>query len=106
MSPPRPTLDWEKASHYAFLEDFQLLYNTWQDICHKQWSDPVVRVAMKQKQWIHRAWKEIENCNVEILHLHTHLLDETFTLQEIVQELTAQNHMIAGAVNDFVTHRS
>ena len=103
MSPPCPTLDWEKASHYAFLEDFQLLYNTWQDICHKQWSDPVVQVAMKQKQWIDRAREEIENCNVEILHLRTHLLDETFALQEIVQELTAQNHMITGAVNDFVT---
>ena len=106
MSPPRPTLDWEKASHYAFLEDFQLLYNTRQDIRHKQWSDPVVRVAMKQKQRIDRAREEIENCNVEILRLHTHLLDETFALQEIAQELTAQNHMIAGAVNDFVTRRS
>ena len=42
ISPPRPTLDWEKASHYAVLKDFQLLYNTRQDICHKQWSDPVV----------------------------------------------------------------
>ena len=74
MSPPHPTLDWEKASHYAFLEDFQLLYNTQQYICHKQWSNPVVQVAMKQKQWIDRAREEIENCNVEILHLHTRLL--------------------------------
>ena len=26
MSPSHPTLDWEKASHYVFLKDFQLLY--------------------------------------------------------------------------------
>ena len=100
MSPPCPTLDWENASHYMFLKDFQLLYNTQQDIHHKQWSDPVVWVAMKQKQWIDHAWEEIENYIVEILCLHTHLLNETFALQEIAQELTAQNHMIAGAVND------
>ena len=43
---------------------------------------------------------------VEILCLHTHLLNETFALQEIAQELTAQNHMIAGAVNDFITCQS
>ena len=103
MSPPHPTLDLEKASHYGFLKDFQLLYNTWQDIHHKQWSNPVVQVAMKQKQQIDHVREEIENCNVEILRLHTHLLDETFTLQEIMEELTAQNHMITGAVNNFVT---
>jgi hypothetical protein len=28
MNPPRPTLDWSKASHYTFLEDFELLRNT------------------------------------------------------------------------------
>lgn len=61
---------------------------------------------MKQKQWIDHAWEEIENYIVEILCLHTHLLNETFALQEIAQELTAQNHMIAGAVNDFITCQS
>ena len=80
MSPPCPTLDWENASHYVFLKDFQLLYNTQQDIHHKQWSNPVVWVAMKQKQWIDHAWEEIENYIVEILCLHTHLLNETFAL--------------------------
>jgi hypothetical protein len=90
----------------VFLEDFQLLYNTRQDIHSKPWADPVARVAMKQAQRISRARDEIYNCNIDVRQLHTHLLDETYELQQISRKLKAQGHPVAGAVKDFVIRRS
>jgi hypothetical protein len=50
LDPPRPTLNWAKASHYSFLEDFELLRDTRQDIRSKPWAQPVIRATMKQAQ--------------------------------------------------------
>jgi len=47
MDPPRPMLDWSKASHYNFLEDFRHLYDTHHDIRSKPWADPVIQTTMK-----------------------------------------------------------
>jgi hypothetical protein len=101
MIPPHPTIDWSQASHYNFLEDFKLLRNTRQDIHAKPWLQPVVRVAMKQAQRIKHAQEEVYNCNVEIRRLHTHVLDESVDLTQAVNRLKAQNHPIAGAVEEF-----
>jgi hypothetical protein len=42
LNPPGSTLNWEKASHYNFLENFELLHNTHQDICDKPWAKPLI----------------------------------------------------------------
>jgi hypothetical protein len=105
LNPPRPTLDWETASHYSFLEDFELLRNTRQDIRAKPWAEPLIRVAMRQAQRIQRAREEIYNCNIEVRRLHTHLLDENSSLNNIVLKLKRDAHPITGAVEDFVIRR-
>ena len=48
MEPPRPTLDWSRVSHYSFLEEFQLLHGSRQDIQDKRWAELAVRETMKQ----------------------------------------------------------
>lgn len=105
MRPPRPTLDWSKASHYSFLEDFQLLQDTRNDIREKPWATPVIRAVMKQFQRIQRAHEEIDNCHIEIRRLHTHVLDETADLGKIAQELAVQHDPIAGPVADYALRR-
>lgn len=60
---------------------------------------------MKQSQRIHRAREAIENCNVEVRRLHTHIFDENTDLRDTVAYLRAQNDPIAGAVVDFSTHQ-
>lgn len=105
VDPPRPTLDWAKASHYNFLEDFELLRDTRQDITSKPWATPVVRVAMKQAQKIKRAHEEIRQCNIEVRRLHTHIVDEDVDLFKIVVHLQSVEDPIAGAVIDFTTRR-
>lgn len=94
LIPPRPSLDWTKASHYAFLEDFELLRDTRHNIR-----------AMKQCQRIKRARKEIFNCNIEVPRLHTHVLQESTQLLDRVTSLQAEGSPIAGAVGEFVVRR-
>lgn len=105
MSPTRPSLDWSKASHYAFLEDFELLHNTRHDIRSKPWADPVVRSTMKQASRIKRAKEEIENCNFEIRRLFTHILDENKDLRELDERLDQEGDAIVGAVNEYSIRR-
>lgn len=105
VDPPRPTLDWVKASHYNFLEDFELLRDTRQDITSKPWATPVVRVAMKQAQKIKRAHEEIRQCNIEVRRLHTHIIDEDSDLLEAVAHLQSQDDPIARAATDYTTRR-
>jgi len=105
MDPPRPTGDWSKASHYSFLEDFDLLRDTRHDIRSKPWATPVVRTVMKQRQRILRAEEEIFNCNIKIRRLHTHILDEGVDLKKITRNLSEQGHPIAGAVKEYTVRR-
>lgn len=105
IDPPCPTLDWTTASHYNFLEDFELLRDTRQDIHTKPWAQPVARVTIKQAQQIQCAQEEIENCNVEVQQLHTHILDEDHDFSRIIADLRAQGDSILGAVNDYCTCR-
>jgi hypothetical protein len=103
MIPPRPTLNWTKASHYSFLEDFKLLHDTQQDIRARPWVEPVVHATMKAQR-IKHAQEEIYNCNIEVRHLHTHLLDENWGLENSVKAFNAQSHPAAGAISEFA-HR-
>jgi hypothetical protein len=105
MTPPRPTIDWSQASHYSFLEDFNLLRDTQQGVHAKPWAQPVIRAAMRQVQRIKRAQEEIYNCNIEVRRLHTHILDESADLKKVVDNLKAQNHPVTGAVEDFALRR-
>lgn len=105
VDPPRPALDWVTVSHYSFLEDFELLRDTRQDIHQKPWAQPVARLALKQAQRIQRAQEEIDNCNIDVRRLHTHILDENEDFSGILSDLRARADPILGAVEDYCTRR-
>jgi len=60
LNPPRPSLDWTTVSHYSFLDEFNLLQDTQQDIHNRRWAKPAVRATMKQDLRVKRAFEEIE----------------------------------------------
>ncbi|KZT06567.1 uncharacterized protein LAESUDRAFT_759387 [Laetiporus sulphureus 93-53] len=66
MTPPRPTLDWNKVTHYTFLEEFNLLRDTGNILHEKPWAHPAVCAVMKQANRLARAHEELEHLNVEI----------------------------------------
>ncbi|EGO03093.1 hypothetical protein SERLA73DRAFT_47865 [Serpula lacrymans var. lacrymans S7.3] len=66
LRPPCPTPDRKQVVEYAFLADFDLLWDAWQDITSKPWATPAGRLAMDQYFKICRASEEIDRLNVEI----------------------------------------
>lgn len=70
MTLPKPTVDWLQVSHYLFLEQFELLQNTWQDLANMgRWTEAEVQEVMKQDQCIKCTQEELVCCNVEIRHV-------------------------------------
>ncbi|OSC99715.1 hypothetical protein PYCCODRAFT_1372708 [Trametes coccinea BRFM310] len=105
LTPPRPPLDWSKVSHYSFLEEFELLRDTRNDISQKQWAQPLVREAMKKSRRITRAHEELQRCNVEVRRLHTAILDENAHLDTVVCSLELQKSILAGPAMDLSIRR-
>ena len=105
MEPPRPTLDWSRVSHYSFLEEFQLLHGSRQDIQDKRWAELAVRETMKQDLRIKHAKEEIVRCNIEIRHLHMAILDEHRAFDHLLPSLKEQGNIIYGAVQEHVALR-
>ena len=105
LDPPRPPISWEAVSHINFLEEFNLLHDTRQDICEKPWSQPAVRELMKLSQRVKRAHEEIERCHIAIRRLYTAIHDETEDFEKTLSRLRTGDPLIYEAVYDFVARR-
>jgi len=105
LDPPHPLISWEQVSHINFLEEFNLLHNTRQDIRDKRWSEPAVRKLMKLFQRVKRAHEEIERCHIAIRRLHTAILDENDKFNEVLSRSQLATSSVYGAVQDFVCRR-
>jgi hypothetical protein len=105
LDPPRPSISWEHVSHINFLEEFNLLHNTRQDIREKRWSQPAIRELMKSFQRVKRAREEIERCNVAVRRLYTAILDENDKFGEALSQPQLTASPVIGAVKDFTDRR-
>ncbi|EIW56750.1 uncharacterized protein TRAVEDRAFT_127597 [Trametes versicolor FP-101664 SS1] len=105
LDPPRETLDWSKASHYAFLEEFALLRDTSKDIREKDWAKPVVRETMRIMQRIDRAHEELRNANRDIRRLHTWIRDEEVLFAAVLEDLEKRGDPLFGAAQHYIRHR-
>ncbi|KAH9847481.1 hypothetical protein C2E23DRAFT_741522 [Lenzites betulinus] len=105
LEPPRETLDWSKASHYAFLEEFALLRDTKNDIRDKPWAKPIVRETMRIVQRVERAREELVNVTREIRRLHTSIRDEELLFSAVLEDLSNRKDPLHGAMQDYVRHR-
>ncbi|EMD33855.1 hypothetical protein CERSUDRAFT_55723, partial [Gelatoporia subvermispora B] len=105
LDPPRPTLDWDKVSHFSFLEEFNLLRDTRNDIRDKPWTRPAVREIMKKNRRIARAREELQRCNVEVRRLHTSIEDENKHFRTTLAALREENSPLYGAVADYAARR-
>jgi hypothetical protein len=105
LDPPRPSISWEHVSHINFLEEFNLLHNTRQDIRAKRWSQPAIRELMKSFQRVKRAGEEIERCNIAVRRLYTAILDENDKFDEVLSRPQLTASPMYGAVKDFTDRR-
>lgn len=105
LVPPRPTVDWDKVSHYSFIEEFSLLQDTRNDIRSRTWARPEVREAIRTSKRIRRAQEEIQNCNREVRRVHTWIRDEELLFREVLARLKAERNELYPAVLDYCRHR-
>ncbi|KDQ10069.1 hypothetical protein BOTBODRAFT_116280 [Botryobasidium botryosum FD-172 SS1] len=101
LNPPRPTYDWEKLSHYGFLQDCLLLRESRPEVLSKPWSQPAIRVLMKQHLRIQRAREEIVRCNVEIRRLHMFVIDKNATLLATRKGLEDSQNILLGPFKQY-----
>ncbi|KAJ3725334.1 hypothetical protein C8R42DRAFT_718822 [Lentinula raphanica] len=104
LNPPRDTLDWSKVSHYAFLDQFNILRDTRHSVFDQPWAKPINRSLMKQRRWIERAREEVVWLNVEIRRLHTAILNEGKKFDDTLQRL--QGTAIHGPIANFIQQRN
>ncbi|KAJ7862661.1 hypothetical protein B0H14DRAFT_2349411, partial [Mycena olivaceomarginata] len=76
LSPPRMQLSWEQIVDYAFLADFDLLWEGREDIRTEPWVQPAGHLAMDQHYKLLRANEELARLNIEIPCLITYMVDE------------------------------
>jgi hypothetical protein len=105
LLPPRPPLDWTQVSHYSFLDEFELLRDTQNNIQRRPWAQPAIRETMKQYCHVKRAHEEIFRCNIEIRRLFTSIVDENHHFDTVLSQLHLQHSVMLGPVQDFVTRR-
>ncbi|KAI0349369.1 hypothetical protein OH77DRAFT_1514920 [Trametes cingulata] len=102
---PRPSLDWSKVTHYTFLDKFELLRDTRNDICAKPWAQPLVRETMKKSRRVVHAHEEIVHCNMKIRCLHTSILDENAALDRALHDACGRDDRISGPLEVYKTKR-
>ncbi|RDX47631.1 hypothetical protein OH76DRAFT_1456691 [Lentinus brumalis] len=105
LVPARPPLDWSKVSHYAFIEEFELLRDTRNDLQDKRWAQSNTREYMKKSRNIRRAREEISRCNLEVRRVHTHVVLENEKLDKAVQSSLAERNPISGAIAEYRDRR-
>jgi len=98
---PRPNLSWEEVVEYAFLADFDLLRDTWQDIRTRPWATPAARLAMDSFFKLRCAAEEIDHLNVEIRRFAMFMHDETAFLLSKEAEVRLVNPPLAHQISIF-----
>ncbi|RDX41997.1 hypothetical protein OH76DRAFT_1458975 [Lentinus brumalis] len=102
---PRPPLDWSKVTHYAFLEEFELLRDTRNDLAGKRWAETTTRPIIKKARRIARAREEIRRCNIEVRRVHSAIIVENEELETAVRKSRDERNPIWGALVDYATRR-
>lgn len=105
MDPPRPALDWDKVSHYSFLEEFPLLQETQPEILEKPWTRPEVRELIRAMWRLTRAHEEIQNANREVHRMHTWIRDEEVLFCKVGSKLRSEQSVLQGAFEEYSKHR-
>lgn len=105
LNPPRPSLEWDKISHYQLLQEFELMNETRADIREKPWAQPAVRETVRLAQRLERAREEILSVNADARRIHTSIRDESLYFAAVLARLERESSPLFGAVQEYVTRR-
>lgn len=106
LTPPRPTVDWQKVSHYSFLDEFALLHDANDDVRQRPWASPVGQQILRRCRRLDRAREQIVRSHVEAQRLFTWIADENEAFARVVQDLNTSGSKVLTPVLDYVERRT
>ncbi|TFY56283.1 hypothetical protein EVJ58_g7737 [Rhodofomes roseus] len=106
LDPPRPTVDWEKVSHYSFLDEFSLLCDTRDDVRKKPWATSSGREIIRRSRRIERAREQVVRSCVEARRLYSSIAEENARFMRIIENLAKENSPVLGPVIEYVERRT
>jgi hypothetical protein len=95
LDPPRDAVDMNQILEYSFIQDFNLLRLSREDIRSKPWAQPGHRAAMARYFRIKAAQDEITRLNVEIRRLVSSIADEQSDVQNAIRSTNQTDRPLA-----------
>ncbi|KIO28404.1 hypothetical protein M407DRAFT_36754, partial [Tulasnella calospora MUT 4182] len=91
-------LDFKTVINYAFVSQFDLLRDSWQDIRSKPWSKTSNRFLMDKLFERNRAREEIIRLNIEISRLRTWIRDEDQDFRAAISAVRESDPYLAAEI--------
>lgn len=105
LRPPRPPFDWTTISHYNFLDEFELLKDTRNDVSERPWTQSDIRELMRQLRRIDRAREEVVCCTVQAQRLYTSIADEHDVFRAVLEKMEVAKDPLYAVMYDFCERR-
>ena len=105
LHPPRPTLSWDTIMKYGFIDEFNILKDTRNDLSGKDWRKPAVRELLTAWHRVSRAKEELIRCEVELRRIHTAIRDENVLFNNVLGRMETDQDPWRHAVAEFVQRR-
>lgn len=105
MTPPAPTVNWKKVSHFTFLEQFSHLLDNRAELREKPWARPEVREAMRLYRRIDRAGEELNAVYRESRRVHTHVRDEEILFRSALAKAEQERSALLPALREYINYR-
>ncbi|KIK66720.1 hypothetical protein GYMLUDRAFT_238956 [Collybiopsis luxurians FD-317 M1] len=105
MTPPRREISWDEVVEYTFLSEFNILWDTREDVRTKNWATPANCILMSQFYKVIQAEEELRSLHQQIQHLVTYMKTETEELISKEQELASAAPTLALQVRRYQLER-
>lgn len=105
LTPPKAELSWDTVSHYAFIEEVDILRDTSDNVTEKDWARPVGRTILKQWRRIQRAHEELARCHIEARRQHTFICDEELLFVKVLEDMRQCGDPWYGPIEEYCQRR-
>ncbi|KAE9391456.1 hypothetical protein BT96DRAFT_1001317 [Gymnopus androsaceus JB14] len=95
LSPPRQCVSWEEVLEFSYLSEFDILWDTREDIRGQKWATQKNRMLMQEFFKLIRAKNELPRLHVEIRRLFTYMRDEEQRLNAAAKDLEETDPALA-----------
>ncbi|KAJ7301075.1 hypothetical protein DFH08DRAFT_654815, partial [Mycena albidolilacea] len=105
VDPPSQHLSWEEVIDYTFLADFDIFQDPTGNPTIRAWADLAAHQLLDSYHKLNRAKQEIQQLNIEILHVVTYMKDEREFLLAKEAEILPEDPTLAFFIGKYRRQR-